>query len=110
MQLIEEAKQICQQRQKLLEQQQYGLAVKTINVEEALLKGEGVLGQHARSPATGKYKSGFVIIIFSIFVIEELVDIFPSLDACLFHVLIYVDGLFVVCVFLLIQCIFLHCV
>ena len=56
MQLIEEAKHICQQRAKLLEQQQYDLAVKTINVEEALRKGEGVLGQQVRSPATGEYK------------------------------------------------------
>jgi hypothetical protein len=64
VQLVEEAKQICQQRAKLLEQQQYDLAVKTINVEEALRKGEGVLGQQVRSPANGEYKID--IILFSL--------------------------------------------
>ena len=63
LQLVEEAKQVCQQRAKLLEQQQYDLAVKTINVEEALRKGEGVLGQQARSPATGEYKSWIVFFV-----------------------------------------------
>ena len=61
MQLVEEAKQICQQRQKLLEQQQYDLAVKTTSVEEALWKGEGVLTQQARSLAKGEYRSGFLL-------------------------------------------------
>ena len=63
VQLIEEAKHICQQRAKLLQQQQYDLAVKTINVEEALRKGEGVLGQQVRSPATGEYKSWIVFFV-----------------------------------------------
>ena len=55
LQLVEEAKQICQQRAKLFEQQQFDLAVKTINVEEALRKGEGVLTQQVCSPATGEW-------------------------------------------------------
>ena len=55
VQLVEEAKQVCQQRLKLLEQQQFDLAVKTTNVEEALDKGEGVLTQQLRSPAKGEW-------------------------------------------------------
>ena len=62
LQLVKEAQQICQQRLKLLEQQQLDLAMKTTSVEEALRKGEGVLGQQACSPAIGECKSGFVII------------------------------------------------
>ena len=54
MQLVDEARQICQQRLKLLEQQQLDLAVKTTNVEEALRKGEGVLGQQVRPHAIGE--------------------------------------------------------
>ena len=55
VQLVEEAKQVCQQRLKLLEQQQFDLAVKTISVEEALRKGEGVLGQQTRPVAIGEW-------------------------------------------------------
>ena len=63
LQLVKEAQEICQQRLKLLEQQQLDLAVKTTSVEEALRKGEGVVGQQARSPATGEYKSGVIVCV-----------------------------------------------
>ena len=54
LQLVEEAQQICQQRLKLLEQQQCDLAVNTTNVEEAVRKGEGVLAEQARPLAVGE--------------------------------------------------------
>ena len=54
-QLVAEAHEICQQRIKLLEQQQMDLAVKTTLVEEALSKGERVCAaQKTRSPAAGE--------------------------------------------------------
>ena len=54
-QLIAEAHEICQQRIKLLEQQQMELAVKSTLVEEALSKGERVCaGNVLRSPAAGE--------------------------------------------------------
>ena len=54
VQLVDEARQICQQRLKSLEQQQLDLAVKATNVEEALRKGEGVLGRQVRPHAIGE--------------------------------------------------------
>ena len=63
MQLVEEAKQICQRRLKLLEQQQYDLAVKTTSVEEALHKGEGVRAQQERPPAVGECKGGVILYV-----------------------------------------------
>ena len=53
-QLIAEAHEICQQRIKLLEQQQMDMAVKSTLVEEALNKGERVCAAHVlRSPVAG---------------------------------------------------------
>ena len=54
-QLIAKAHEICQQRIKVLEQQQMDLAVKSTLVEEALNKGERVCAaQKTRSPAAGE--------------------------------------------------------
>ena len=53
--LVEEARQICQQRVKLLGQQQFDLAVKTASVEDALRKAEGAVAEQARSPVIGEY-------------------------------------------------------
>ena len=54
-QLVAKAREICQQRIKLIEQQQMDLAVKSTLVEEALSKGERVCAANAlRSPAAGE--------------------------------------------------------
>ena len=91
MQLVEEAKQICQQRLKLLEQRQLDLAVKTTSVEEALRKGDGALDQQERPLAIGEYKTDVIVYVIvkfrhksylfwfcRFYVTEEFGSIFPS--------------------------------
>ena len=60
--LVAEAHTICNHRLKLLEQQQYDLAVKATHVEEAMNKAERVLAEEVTAQSRGDNQSFCVCV------------------------------------------------